>query len=275
MIVSDQVTAAPNPKSEADVMSSLQIELIPVLRDNYVYLARDAGGGACAAVDPSVAEPVLAALEHLGWRLTHILNTHHHHDHVGGNLELKRATGCTIVGNRNDAHRIPGIDVLVGDGEELALGEQKALVLEISGHTIGHIAYWFRDSRAVFCGDTMFSLGCGRLFEGTPGQMWSSLAKLRALPDDTRVYCGHEYTESNARFALAIDPENPALRRRANEVRMLRSEGRPTVPSTIAVERATNPFLRADDPALQRAAGVVGRDPVAAFAEIRRRKDVF
>jgi hydroxyacylglutathione hydrolase len=256
-------------------MASLQIELIPALRDNYVYLVRDAGSGACAAVDPSVAEPVLARLERLGWRLTHILNTHHHHDHVGGNLELKRATGCTIVGNRNDAHRIPGIDIAFGDGEEVALGEQKALVLEISGHTIGHIAYWFRDARAVFCGDTLFSLGCGRLFEGTPGQMWSSLAKLRALPGDTRVYCGHEYTESNARFALALDPENPALRRRADKVRMLRAEGRPTVPSTVAVERATNPFLRADDPALQEAAGLFGRDPIAVFAEIRRRKDVF
>jgi hydroxyacylglutathione hydrolase len=256
-------------------MASLQIELIPVLRDNYVYLARDVGSGACAAVDPSVAEPVLAALERFGWRLTHILNTHHHHDHVGGNLELKRATGCIIIGNRNDAHRIPGIDIAFGDGEEVALGEQKALVLEISGHTIGHIAYWFGDARAVFCGDTLFSLGCGRLFEGTPGQMWSSLAKLRALPGDTRVYCGHEYTESNARFALALDPENSALRRRADEVWKLRAEGRPTVPSTLAVERATNPFLRADDPALQEAAGLAGRDPIAAFAEIRRRKDVF
>jgi hydroxyacylglutathione hydrolase len=256
-------------------MSSLQVELIPVLRDNYVYLAHEARSGACAAVDPSVAEPVLAALDRLGWRLTHILNTHHHHDHVGGNLKLKRATGCIVVGNRDDAHRIPGIDVRVGDGGELALGQEEALVLDVSGHTIGHIAYWFREARALFCGDTMFSLGCGRLFEGTPQQMWSSLAKLRGLPGDTRVYCGHEYTESNARFALAIDPENPALRRRADEVWALRAEGRPTLPSTIAVERETNPFLRADNPNLQRAIGLEGRDPVAAFAEIRRRKDVF
>ena len=255
-------------------MSGLQIEQIPVLRDNYVYLARDARSGACAAVDPSVAEPVLAALDRRDWRLTHILNTHHHHDHVGGNLQLKRVTGCTIVGNRHDAHRIPGIDVFVADGEEVSLGEQTALVIDVSGHTIGHIAYWFREARALFCGDTMFSLGCGRLFEGTPGQMWSSLTKLRELPGDTRVYCGHEYTESNARFALAVDPDNSTLRRRAEEVRALRAEGRPTVPSTIAVERAANPFLRADDPGLQRAAGLAA-DPVAAFAEIRRRKDVF
>ena len=256
-------------------MSGLQIEQIPVLRDNYVYLARDARSGACAAVDPSVAEPVLAALDRRDWRLTHILNTHHHHDHVGGNLQLKRVTGCTIVGNRHDAHRIPGIDVFVADGEEVSLGEQTALVIDVSGHTIGHIAYWFREARALFCGDTMFSLGCGRLFEGTPGQMWSSLTKLRELPGDTRVYCGHEYTESNARFALAVDPDNPALRRRAEEVRALRAEGRPTVPSTIAVERAANPFLRADDPGLQQTAGLARGNPVAAFAEIRRRKDVF
>ena len=256
-------------------MANLQIEMIPVLRDNYVYLARDAGGGACAAVDPSVAGPVLAALDRLGWRLTHVLNTHHHHDHTGGNLELKRATGCTIVGNRDDARRIPGIHVLVGDGEEFTLGEQKALVFDISGHTIGHIAYWFGDAKAVFCGDTLFSLGCGRLFEGTPRQMWSSLTRLRALPGDTRVYCGHEYTESNARFALAIDPDNAALRRRFEEVRVLRADGLPTLPSTIAVERTMNPFLRADDPALQQAVGLEDYDPVAAFAEIRRRKDVF
>jgi hydroxyacylglutathione hydrolase len=157
----------------------------------------------------------------------------------------------------------------------VSLGEQKALVIDVSGHTIGHIAYWFREARALFCGDTMFSLGCGRLFEGTPGQMWSSLTKLRELPGDTRVYCGHEYTENNARFALAIDPDNPALRRRAEEVSALRAEGRPTVPSTIAVERAANPFLRADDPGLQQAAGLASDNPVAAFAEIRRRKDMF
>jgi hydroxyacylglutathione hydrolase len=256
-------------------MSGLQIEPIPVLRDNYAWIIRDEATSACAVVDPSVAEPVLAALDRLGWRLTHILNTHHHHDHVGGNLELKRATGCTIVGNRKDAHRIPGIDVLIEDGEQVAIGDAEALVLEISGHTVGHIAYWFRDAAALFCGDTLFSLGCGRLFEGSAAQMWSSLRTLRELPGDTRVFCGHEYTESNARFALRVEPDNQALRRRAEEVRELRIAGLPTVPSTLAVERATNPFLRADDPSLQRAAGLVGYDPVAAFAEIRRRKDVF
>ena len=254
-------------------MVSLQIEQIPVLRDNYVYLARDPGSGACAAVDPAVADPVLATLDRLGWTLTHILNTHHHGDHTGGNLDLKRATGCTIVGNAADAARIPGIDVRVEDGDTVALGEQTAKVFDVSGHTVGHIAYWFEESAAVFCGDTLFSLGCGRLFEGTPEQMWTSLRKLRDLPDRTRVYCAHEYTQANADFALTVDPDNPALRQRAEAVRELRAAGRPTVPSTIGEERAANPFLRADDAALMRS--VAGRDPVATFAAIRRRKDVF
>jgi hydroxyacylglutathione hydrolase len=253
----------------------LEVHQIPVLSDNYVYVARDPETGACAAVDPAVAGPVLDALDHLGWSLTMILNTHHHHDHVGGNLELKNATGCTIVGNRADARRIPGIDIGVGEGDEVAIGGQKARVIEISGHTVGHIAYWFEEARTLFCGDTLFALGCGRLFEGTAAQMWSSLGKLRALPDDALVYCAHEYTQSNAAFALTVEPDNPALRARAEEIRELRAAGRPTVPSSMAEERATNPFLRADDEGLKRAAGLAGSDDVAVFAEIRRRKDMF
>lgn len=256
-------------------MPELEIHQIPVLRDNYVYLAREPKTGACAAVDPSVAQPVLAALDRLGWRLTHILNTHHHHDHVGGNLEIKLATGCAIVGNRNDARRIPGIDIMVQDGDTFRLGAQEAAVIDVSGHTMGHIAYWFGESKALFCGDTLFALGCGRLFEGTPGQMWSSLCKLRALPEDTRVYCGHEYTQSNAAFALTVDAENGALQDRARAVAAMRAQGLPTVPSTIGEERATNPFLRADDAAFRKAAGLAGLDEIAAFAAIRRRKDTF
>jgi hydroxyacylglutathione hydrolase len=253
----------------------LEVHQIPVLSDNYVYVARDPETGACAAVDPAVAGPVLNALDRLGWSLTMILNTHHHHDHVGGNLEIKNATGCTIFGNRADARRIPGIDVGVGEGDEVAIGSQIARVIEISGHTVGHIAYWFEEARTLFCGDTLFALGCGRLFEGTAAQMWSSLGKLRALPNDTLVYCAHEYTQSNAAFALTVEPGNPALQARTEEVRALRAAGRPTVPSTMAEERATNPFLRADDEGLKRAAGLAGRDDVAVFAEIRRRKDMF
>lgn len=256
-------------------MSGLEVVQIPVLRDNYVYLARDGATGACAAVDPAVAEPVLAALDQRGWRLSHILNTHHHHDHVGGNMELKRRTGCTVVGNVEDAARIPGIDVRVRDGDAYDLGASRAEVIAVSGHTIGHIAYWFADAGVLFCGDTLFALGCGRLFEGTASQMWQSLSRLRALPDGTRVYCAHEYTEANAAFALAVDPENAALADRAEAVRAARRAGRATVPSTMAEERRTNPFLRADDPSLARAAGLAGADPTAVFAEIRRRKDHF
>lgn len=256
-------------------MTDLQIEQIPVLRDNYVYLVRDPQTAACAAVDPSAAGPVLSALDRLGWRLTHVLNTHHHHDHVGGNLELKAATGCTIVGYRHDAARLPGVDLLVDDGGGFQLGRAWAGIIDVSGHTMGHIAYWFEQQRALFCGDTLFSLGCGRLFEGSAARMWASLGKLRDLPAETLVYCAHEYTESNARFALTIDPENEALQRRAHEVQELRRDGRPTVPSIMGVERSANPFLRADDPALLRSAGLGGSDPVTAFAEIRRRKDVF
>ena len=218
---------------------------------------------------------MLNALDRLGWTLTHVFNTHHHHDHTGGNLELKRATGCTVIGHARDAQRIPGIDVAVEDGAIVALGAVRAQVLDVSGHTIGHIAYWFEHESALFCGDTLFSLGCGRLFEGTPAQMWKSLTRLRELPGATRVYCGHEYTESNARFALRIDPDNPALRRRAETVLALRAKGLPTVPSLLAEERAANPFLRADDPHLQAAVGFAGRDPIETFAEIRRRKDAY
>lgn len=256
-------------------MSRLDVRQIPVLNDNYVYLARDQATGACAAVDPAVAGPVLAALDALGWRLSHILNTHHHHDHVGGNLELKRATGCTVVGNAADAARIPGIDVRLNDGDTFALGESTAEVIAVSGHTVGHIAYWFADDAVLFCGDTLFGLGCGRLFEGTPAQMWRSLSALRALPDETKVYCAHEYTEANARFALSVDPANRRLVERAQAVKALRRAGTPTVPSTIEDERATNPFLRADAPELARAVGLTDADPTTVFAAIRKRKDQF
>ncbi|HVM79403.1 MAG TPA: hydroxyacylglutathione hydrolase [Stellaceae bacterium] len=255
-------------------MTELVIRQLKALKDNYIYLLRDPATGATGVVDPAEPGPVEEALAETGWRLTHILNTHHHGDHTGANLALKSKWHCTIVGPRADHGRIPGIDLDVGEGDEYRFGKQVARVFDVPGHTRGHIAYWFRDSRALFCGDTLFALGCGRLFEGTPQQMWSSLSKLRALPPETRVYCAHEYTQSNARFALTVEPGNAALRERSGAVDRLRAESRPTVPSLMSEEVATNPFLRADQPLLQAAMGAPG-DPVATFAEIRRRKDVF
>lgn len=257
-------------------MAVLQIEQIPVLKDNYVYLAHDPSTGATAAVDPAVHEPVLERLAATGWRLSHILNTHHHGDHTGGNLALKEITGCTIVGAGHDAERIPGIDVRVRDGETYMLGKAAALVMAVSGHTVGHIAYWFPESQALFCGDTMFALGCGRLFEGTAEQMWDSLSKLRALPAETRVYCAHEYTQSNARFARTVERTNQALLDRIAEIDALRARQKPTVPSLLGVERETNPFLRADVDTVKRGVGLPdAADPAQVFAEIRRRKDAF
>ncbi len=223
----------------------LTIDLIPCLSDNYIYLIHDAATGATGVVDPAEAGPVLKALEERGWRLTHILNTHHHLDHTGGNLALKEATGAEIVGPKAEAARIPGLDKAVGEGDRVAFGSETAQVFDVPAHTAGHIAYWFAGSEAVFTGDTLFVMGCGRLFEGTPTDMFAAMRKLETLPGETRVYCAHEYTESNGRFALSVEPGNAALMRRMSEVLEMRAAGRPTVPSTIAQERDTNPFMRA------------------------------
>lgn len=245
------------------------------LRDNYVWLLREPQSGAVAVVDPSEAAPVKAKLDALGWTLTHILNTHHHNDHTGGNLALKQATGATIVGPKADRERIPGIDVALGEGETYAFGREVAQVFDIPGHTRGHIAFWFSEADALFCGDTLFTLGCGRMFEGTAPQMYASLSKLAGLPGETRVYCGHEYTQANARFALTIEPGNAALKSRASKIDALRAKGLPTVPATLAEERATNPFLRAREKSIAQAVALDARDPVAVFAELRARKDRF
>jgi len=256
-------------------MSKLEIHQVPVLSDNYVYLAHEAETGATAIVDPAVVDPVLAAAEAKGWNITHILNTHHHGDHTGGNLEIKQKTGCTIVGPKADRDRIPGIDVEVADGDTYMLGNAEARVFDVPGHTSGHCAYWFAGSDALFCGDTLFAMGCGRLFEGTPAQMWNSLCKFMDLPDATRVYCAHEYTLSNGEFALSVEPGNADLLARMEEVRDKRRNGVPTVPSTLGEEKATNPFLRPMSPHLQETIGLAGAGLVEVFAETRARKDSF
>jgi hydroxyacylglutathione hydrolase len=253
----------------------LKINRINCLRDNYVWLMRDSATGQTAVVDPAEFEPVRARLAQLDWKLDYILNTHHHSDHVGANLQLQDAYGCTIVGARHDIARIPGIVQYVEDGDRWHLGESAALVVDTPGHTVGHIVYWFEASNALFCGDTLFSMGCGRLFEGSAQQMWASLKKLRDLPDQTQVYCAHEYTQANVRFALHVDPSNKRLRERADEVGRLREQGLPTVPILMEVENKTNPFLRADSVPIARYFGMTPDSAVDVFAALRALKDNF
>jgi hydroxyacylglutathione hydrolase len=256
-------------------MSALVIHMFPCLSDNYGYLLHDPDSGATAAVDTPDAAEIALQLDAKGWRLTHVLNTHHHADHAGGNLELKRTTGCTIVGPRADAARIPGIDVAVGEGDVVALGAHRANVFDTPGHTRGHIVYHFAAARAAFVGDTLFAMGCGRLFEGTPRQMWSSLQKIMQWPDETRLYCAHEYTQSNARFALTVEPQNRALQQRAATVARLRAAGQATVPTTLGEERATNPFLRAQSQDLRATIELTDAADVDVFAKTRALKDSF
>lgn len=254
-------------------VARLQIHQFPCLNDNYGVLVHDAEADLTAAIDTPEVAPIERALSDKGWRLTHILNTHHHGDHTGGNLELKQNTGCIVVGPAGG--QIPGIDQPLSEGDTFAFGAHRAEILATPGHTLDHICYWFKDDGVAFVGDTLFALGCGRVFEGTPPQMWASLQKLMALPRDTTVYCGHEYTLANAKFALTVDPQNDALLARAKKIEKLRADGKPTLPTTIGAELDTNPFLRADDPAVQAHLGLEGRAGAEVFTEIRRRKDVF
>lgn len=239
----------------------LEIVRIPVLSDNYVWLVHEAGSGETMVVDPAVAEPVLAEAERRGWRITQIWNTHWHPDHTGGNADIKAATGCTITGPAAEHERIPTLDVKVGGGDEVRLGDAVARVIDVPAHTAGHIAYHFAGEQAVFVGDTLFAMGCGRLFEGTAAQMFDNMAKLGALPDETAVYCAHEYTQSNGRYALVAEPDNAAIAARMAEVDAARARGEATVPTSIGLERATNPFMRASS--------------VAELAERRAAKDGF
>ncbi len=244
---------------------SIEVRLFPCLSDNYGFLVRDSATGEAAAVDTPDGEAVLRDLAASGWRLSLILNTHWHPDHTQGNAMVKAATGAQIVGPA-EVRRAAPLDREVKGGDEVALGETRFQVLETGGHTLGHISYYDAADQTAFVGDTLFALGCGRLFEGAPAMMWDSLQRLTALPDETVVYCAHEYTASNARYALTLD-KGEALAARAKAVFAARERGEPTVPTTIGAEKATNPFLRA--------AELVGGDPVQAFAQVRAGKDAF
>jgi hydroxyacylglutathione hydrolase len=254
-------------------MPKLDIEQFACLSDNYAVLIHDEEAGVTASIDAPDAEAILKRAAEKGWRLTHLLNTHHHGDHTGGNLKLKEATGCTIIGPKGEAERIPGIDEAVGEGNVITFGNFEIRVLDTPGHTVGHIAYWIPEARVAFVGDTLFSLGAGRIFEGNAEMMWSSLKKLMKLPPDTEIYCGHEYTVANAQFALTVDPENMALQNRAKEADMLRAKGKPTLPTRLDRELETNPFLRPDVTAIRARLGMPFAPDWKVFAEIRERKN--
>ncbi|MCE8520311.1 hydroxyacylglutathione hydrolase [Ruegeria pomeroyi] len=252
-----------------------EIVTVPCLDDNYAYLVHDAESGKTALVDAPEAAPIQAELDRRGWSLDQVWLTHHHWDHVDGLEALRTRYTPTVIGAEADTHRLPPLDLALSDGDRFDLGGASVEILDVSGHTVGHIAFYLPSGKAVFTADSLMALGCGRLFEGTPDQMWASLSKLAALPDDTLVCSGHEYTQSNARFALTVDPGNAALKTRADEIDHARAEGRPTVPSLLSLEKATNPFLRAADPGIQSHLGMHGADPARVFAEIRARKDRF
>lgn len=256
-------------------MPQLEIVQLPARSDNFAVLLHDPGTGLTASVDAPDADVVVAELARRGWRLSHILVTHKHADHIEGIPILKQDYGVEVIGPQRSAAETGLYDRTVGDGDRFAWAGRRVEVIATPGHTLDHVAYFLPDDGVAFVGDTLFAMGCGRVFEGTPEMMWDSLLRLRDLPPDTEVYCGHEYTLSNARFAVTVDPGNKALAERLAEVERLRAEGRATLPTTIGREILTNPFLRADRPALATAVGLREAAPPAVFAEVRQRKDRF
>jgi hydroxyacylglutathione hydrolase len=250
-----------------------EIRLFPCLSDNFGYLIHDDATKATASIDAPEAGPIVKALEREGWKLTDILITHHHGDHVGGVAELKKKYGCRVVAPHDKSTKIANADLRVGNGDVVKVGNLLARVLETPGHTLDHISYVFDGEKALFAADTLFSIGCGRVFEGTYPMMWDSLLKLRALPDDFKLYCGHEYTASNVKFALSVDSDNAALKARAAEVTRLRGENKPTIPSLLGEEKKTNIFLRADDPSVAIKLHMKGASAAEVFGELRERKN--
>ncbi|KQT48034.1 hydroxyacylglutathione hydrolase [Devosia sp. Leaf420] len=254
---------------------ALVVDVFSARTDNFGYLLHDQATGKTAALDAPEANAIRDALERTGWTLTDIFITHHHIDHVEAIAELKAAFGCRVVGPRAEADKIDGLDELVGDGDTVTLGETSFKIIATPGHTLGHIVYFEPFGKHLFSADALFSLGVGRMFEGTPRPMWEGVKRLRELPDDTLVYCGHEYTQSNAKFALSIDPHNRALQQRADLVNSLRNGGKPTIPFELGEDKRANPFLRADAPELAAHYGLEGKDPAEVFAAIRKGKDNF
>ena len=252
-----------------------ETHLFMCLKDNFGVLLHDPATGATAAIDAPEAAPVEAALKAKGWKLTDILVTHHHADHTDGIMELKNRYKCRVVAPKAEAQKIPGVDETVKEGDKVTVGKLTANVIETPGHTSGHITYWFHADKLAFAGDTLFSIGCGRVIEGTPEMMWNSLLKLRDLPGDTKVYCGHEYTLANIKFAQTIEPDNKALAARAKEAAEQIAAGKMTIPTTIDEEKAANVFLRADVPTVAAAVGLAGKPAAQVFTEVRARKNKF
>jgi hydroxyacylglutathione hydrolase len=250
-----------------------EIRTFACLSDNFGYLIRDPATGATASIDAPEAGPIEKALEHEGWKLTDVLITHHHGDHVGGVAELRQKYGCRVVAPHDKTTGIANVDLRVSHGDVIKVGNLLARVLETPGHTLDHISYVFDSEKALFAADTLFSIGCGRVFEGTYPMMWESLLKLRALPDDFKLYCGHEYTASNVKFALTVETDNAALNARAEEVKRLRAENKPTIPSLLGEEKKANVFLRADDPAVALKLHMKGASAADVFGELRERKN--
>jgi hydroxyacylglutathione hydrolase len=265
-----------NMCTAAKISSTLQVELVPCLNDNYAYILHDLYSGTVGVVDPSEAAPVIDVLNKKSRNLSYILNTHHHHDHTGGNIDLKEKYGAKIIGSGLDRDRIPGIDLALNDGDKWVFAGHDVIVIGTPGHTKGHISFYFPGSGAVFTGDTLFSLSCGKLFEGTPHQMHSSLTKISALPDDTNIYCGHEYTLSNSKFAMSIEPSNEELKSYALQIAQLRDKGVPTIPTTLKKEKACNPFLRTWSSEIRRILNIESSvSDQEALGVIRQAKDRF
>ncbi len=254
-------------------MAQLEIHQFPCLSDNYGVLIRDADAGVVASIDAPSADAVRDALKEKGWKLTHILTTHYHWDHTDGNLPLKSETGCTIIGPRPEASKVPGIDEQVGEGDTFKFGNFEVKVFETPGHTAGHIIYWIPEAKVAFVGDTLFAMGCGRVNEGSMAEMWSGIEKIAKLPPETMLYCGHEYTIANGQFALTVEPGNAALQARMKEVEALRAAGKPTLPTKLADELATNPFIRAESEEIRRTIGMESASNAEVFGEVRERKN--